>query len=144
MSRTWWIVLVAAIAIGAAVVIGVLVTQDDDETKTEATSALCGSLKTLDTSVKSLTSLDTSSATKSDYQSAVSAVQDDWDQVKSDAQDVQSASTGDLDSAWDDFSSAVKGVPDDASVSDAVNDVSQSGQGLASAAQSTEQSLSCS
>ena len=39
-----------------------------------------------------------------------------WDQVKTDAQDVQDAPTGDLDSAWDDFESAVKDIPDDSSV----------------------------
>ena len=44
----------------------------------------------------------------------MTAVQDDWNQVKSDAQAVQNAPTGDLDSAWDSFSSAVNGVPNSA------------------------------
>jgi hypothetical protein len=40
--------------------------------------------------------------------------------------------------------SAVKNVPDDASVSDAMNNVSQSAHQLASAAQSTALSVNCS
>ena len=37
-----------------------------------------------------------------------------------------------LDSAWDSFESAVQDVPDDASVSDALNDVKSSAQSLGS------------
>ena len=65
-------------------------------------------------------------------------------EVKTDAQGVHNASSGQLDSAWDNFDSAVKNVPDDASVSDAMNDASQSAQQLASAAQSTASSVNCS
>jgi hypothetical protein len=83
-------------------------------------------------------------ASKSDHQSDVSAIQNDWNQVKNDVQTVQNAPSGDLDSAWDSFASAVKDVPNDASVSDALNDVSQSAQQLASTAQSTASSVNCS
>jgi hypothetical protein len=64
--------------------------------------------------------------------------------VKSDAQAVQDAPTGSLDSAWDDFTSAVKDIPNAESVSDAVNSVTQSAQQLGSAAQSTASSINCS
>jgi hypothetical protein len=64
--------------------------------------------------------------------------------VQSDAQAVKNAPTGELDSAWDSFSSTVKNVPNDSSVSDAINSDSSSAQQLASAAQSTASSLSCS
>jgi hypothetical protein len=84
-----------------------------------------------------------STATKSDYENDITAVQNDWDQVKSDAQDVQNASTGDLDSAWNDFESVVKDVPDDASVSNAVSDVTSSADQLKST-QSTAASGDCS
>jgi hypothetical protein len=145
MDRKRWIMLIAGIGVvAAAVVIGLVVSGNDSPSKAEAASTLCGSLKTLEGSVKNLTGLDKSTATKSDYESAVSAVQNDWKQVKSDAQDVQDASTGDLDSAWNDFTSAVKNVPNDASASDALNDVTQSAQALDSAAQSTAQQMSCS
>ena len=145
MTRTRWILVLVGAGVVLAILIGVLGTRNDNsESKTEAVSNLCASVKTLGSSVKSLTSLDPSTASKSQYQSGVSTVQSDWNQVKTDFQDVQNASSGDLDSAWDSFSSAVKDVPNDASVSAALNDISQSAQGLASAAQSTASSLSCS
>lgn len=144
MSRLWWIVILVAAGVGLAVLIGVLGTRNDGETKSEAVSALCGSLTTLESSLKALTSIDTSTATKSEFDSDVTAVQDAWEQVKSDAQDVQSASTGDLDSAWDSFESTVKNIPDDSSVQDAVNDVTQSAGQLVSAAQTTASDVNCS
>jgi predicted Zn-dependent protease len=73
----------------------------------------------------------------------VTAVQNDWDQVKSDAQAVQDADTGDLDSAWDSFSSAVKNVPDDSSVQDAVTSITQSADDLVSAAETTASQVDC-
>ena len=141
MSRTWWIIIFVAVGVGLAVLIGVLGTRNEPS-KTEATSSLCSSLSSLETSLKNLTGLSSSSS-KSEYQSDVTAVQDDWNQVKSDAQAVQNAPTGDLDSAWDDFSSAVKNVPNDASVSDAVDDVTQSAQALVSTAQTTASEVNC-
>ena len=144
MSRLWWIVILVAVGVGLAVLIGVLGTRNDGETKSEAVSALCGSLTTLESSLKTLTSIDTSTATKSEFDSDVTAVQDAWEQVKSDAQDVQSASTGDLDGAWDSFESTVKNIPDDSSVQDAVNDVTQSAGQLVSAAQTTASDVNCS
>jgi hypothetical protein len=143
MSRFWWFVILGAVGIGFIILVGVLSSQDD-ETKSEATSALCGSLKTLETSIETLVNIDTSTATKSEFQSDVDAVQTAWDQVKTDAGDVQDADTGDLDSAWDDFESAVKDVPDDASVQDAVSDVSQAADELESTAKSTASSITCS
>ena len=93
--------------------------------------------------METLLNIDTSTASKSQFQSDVDAVQTAWDQVKTDASDVQDARTGDLDSAWDSFESAVKGIPDDASVSDAVNDVKQSADELVSTAKSTASSINC-
>jgi hypothetical protein len=144
MSRLWWIILLVAAGVGLAVVIGVLGNRgDDDETKSEAASSLCGSLTTLESSIQALLNIDTSTATKSEFQSDVDAVESAWDQVKTDAQDVQDADTGDLDSAWDSFESAVKDVPSDSSVSDAESAVSQSAADLESAAKSTASSVNC-
>ena len=89
MSRMWWIIVLVAGGIGLAVVVGVLGTRNAS-TKSEATASLCTSIKSLETSLTNLTSLP-SSASKSDYQNDVTAVQDDWSQVKTDAQAVQSA-----------------------------------------------------
>jgi len=143
MSRRWWIVIGVGVGVVLAILIGVLGTRNEPS-KADAISSLCSSLKSLESSVKSLTSLDPSTASKTQYQSDISAIQDDWNQVKSDAQDVQNAPTGDLDSAWDSFESAVKNIPNDSSASDALNDVSQSAQQLASTAQSTAASVNCS
>ena len=142
MSRMWWIIILVAAGIGAAVVIGVLGTRNEPS-KTETLNTFCDSLTTLGGSITTLTSLP-NSATKTDYENAVSAVQDDWNQVTSDAQAVQDAPTGDLDSAWDSFTAAIKDVPNDASVEEAVNDVSQSAEQLASAANTTASEVNCS
>ena len=145
MSRMWWIIVLVAAGVGLAVVIGILGTRNEPSgpSKTEAISSLCGSLKSLESSIKNLTNLSSSSS-KADYQADITAVQNDWNQVKSDTQAVQNAPTGDLDSAWDSFSSAVKDVPNDASVQDAVKDITQSADQLASAAATTASQINCS
>ena len=141
MSRRAWLIVLVAVGVAFAILVGVLSNQNQPS-KAEAVNSLCSSLQALDSSVKQLTSLSSSSS-KSDYQSDVDAVQNDWNQVKSDAQDVQNAPMGSLDSAWDNFSSTVKNVPNDASVSDAVNDIKQSADQLVSAAQSTASEVNC-
>lgn len=144
MSKTWWIILIlVAAGVGLAVLIGVLGTRNEPS-KTEAVSSLCSSLQGLESSLKTVTSIDASTTTQSELQSDVNAVKTAWDQVQSDAQAVQNASTGSLDSAWNSFESAVKDIPNASSVSDAVTSVQQAGQQLDSAAQSTASSLSCS
>jgi hypothetical protein len=143
MTRMRWIIVLVAAGVGLAVLIGVLGTRNEPSTsKTEATSALCSSLKTLDSSIRTLTSIDTSTATKADYQADVTAVENAWNQVTADAQAVQDAPTGQLDSAWSSFESSVKNVPDSSSVSDAVSSISSSAQALSAAVGSTEAQLS--
>ena len=77
----------------------------------------------MDSDVQALLALEPTSASQSDYQDAVDSIQSDWDDMKSDASNLASVNMSTLDSAWDDFKSAVDDVPDDASVSDALNDV---------------------
>ena len=88
--------------------------------------------------------LSPTTASKDDYQSAAPDVESAWDQVKTDAGDLNEVSTSALDSAWDSFKSAVDDVPDDASVSDALNDVSQAAQSLLSTTKSTLTGPDCS
>ena len=112
MSKTWWIILIlVAAGVGLAVLIGVLGTRNEPS-KTEAVSSLCSSLQGLESSLKTVTSIDARSTTQSELQSDVNAVKTAWDQVQSDAQAVQNASTGSLDSAWNSFESAVGGHPE--------------------------------
>ena len=148
MSKTTrWILIGVAAGVGLAILIGVLGTRNEPsssgETKAQATSGLCSSLKSLGTSIQSLVSLGTG-ASKSEYQADVTTIENDWSQVQSDYQALQEAEPGDLDNAWNDFESAVKAVPDSDSASDAVSSVTQSADALKSAAQSTASSLSCS
>jgi hypothetical protein len=144
MSRRGWIIVLIAAGIGLAILIGVLGTRNEpSQTKAEATAGLCTSLQGLDSSLKTLTSLDPGTATADELNTDVSAVQSSWNTVKSSAQDVQNASMGSLDSAWDSFSSAVKDIPNASSVSDAVTSVQQAGQQLESTAKSTASSINC-
>lgn len=144
MSRKTWIVL-AAVGVGAgvAILIGVLASRDG-ESQTQASQSFCSSLDTLDSSLTVLTDLSPTGTSKENYQAAVSEVQSNWDAVKSDASDLQDVTTSELDDAWGTFESAVQGVPEDASVSDALNDVSSATQTLRSSVKSTLSGPDCS
>jgi hypothetical protein len=143
MSKMTWIILAAVVGIGLAILIGVTGSATADS-PAEAEANLCSSLGSLNAATNNLESLDPKTASKSDYQSAVSDVDDAWDDVKGDAQDVKTAGTNALNGAWNEFTQAVQGVPSDASVSDALQSVSQSAQKLVSTTQSTLSGLSCS
>jgi hypothetical protein len=88
-------------------------------------------------------SLSPTSASQSDYQSAVSEVEDDWDEVEDAASSLASMTMSELGDDWDTFKSAVDDVPDDASVSDALGDIGSAAQTLASDAASTLSGPDC-
>ncbi len=144
MSRRGWIILLVALGIGAAVLIGIYAVSKDEDSQADAQAAFCSSLDSLESDTQALVALDPTSASKDDYESAVDDIQSDWDQVKSDASNLASINMSTLDSAWDSFKSAVDDVPDDASVSDALNDVKTSAQSLVSTVQSTLTGPDCS
>ena len=143
MSRRAWFIVMAAAGVGILILIGVLSTRGG-ESQATAQDNFCSSLTALKGSINDLTSLSPSTASKSDYQSDVDAIQSDWDQVKSDASDLTNVTTSQLDDSWDSFKSAVDDVPSDASVTDALNDVSSSAKTFASSAQSTLSGPDCS
>ena len=143
MTRNTWIIVLVAGGVGLAVLIGLLGDRGG-ESQAQAQQSFCSSLSGLESSIQSLTDLSPTSASKDDYQSAVSNVDSAWDQVKTDAGDLKDVSTSTLDSAWDSFTSAVDDVPDDASVSDALSDVSQAAQSLLSTTKSTLTGPDCS
>jgi hypothetical protein len=143
MTRKGWIILLIAVGAGAAILIGILGSLGG-ESQSEARQNFCSSLDSLESSVTALTSLDPTSASKDDYQSAVSEIQSDWDTVKSDASDLTNVTMSQLDDAWDSFESAVQDVPDDASVTDALNDVASAAQTLGSSVKSTLSGPDCS
>ena len=137
MSRNVWIAILVVAGVVGAILIGIWATSGGGESQADAEQAFCSSLSTLESSVEALTSLDPTSASQSDYQSAVSTIESDWDQVKSDASNLASIDMSTLESAWDSFKSAVDDVPDDASVSDALSDVKTSADSLVSTVKST-------
>ena len=143
MSRNMWIIVLVAGGVAVAVAIGLLGTGAASPRRTRS-RASARALTALEGSINSLTGLSPTSASKSDYQSAVDEIQSDWDAVKTDASDLGNITMSQLDSAWDSFESAVQGVPDDASVSDALNDVKSSAQSLGSTVSSTLTGPDCS
>jgi len=136
MNRRTWIIVLVVVGVGLAIVIGVL-GERGGESQEQAQESFCSSLSGLESSIESLTNLSPSSASKDDYQSAVSEIESSWDDVKTDAGDLTDVTTGELDSAWDDFKSAIDDVPDDSSVSDAISDVSQAADSLLTTTKST-------
>jgi hypothetical protein len=136
MGRRGLIIAVIAVVGGIAIAIA-LIARDDGDSQAGAQEAFCSSLSALDSSVQALQALEPTTASKEDYESAVSQIEDDWDEVKKDASELADVTTSDLDDAWDDFKSAVDDVPDDASVSDALGDVASSAQTFGSTVQAT-------
>ena len=123
--------------------IGIWAVSKDENSQADAEAAFCSSLDSLESSVQALLALDPSTASKDDYQADVDTIQSDWDQVKSDASSLVNVDMSTLDSAWDSFKSAVDDVPDDASVSDALNDVKSAADSLASTVKSTLSGPDC-
>jgi hypothetical protein len=143
MTGKRWILVLVGAGVVLAVVIG-FAGKRGGESQAQAQENFCSSLGGLESSINALTGLSPTSASKDDYESAVSNVESEWDQVKSDAGDLKDISMSSLDSAWDSFKSAVDDVPSDASVSDALNDVSESAQSLVSTTKSTLSGPDCS
>jgi hypothetical protein len=139
MGKKGIIILLIALGLGAAVVIGWL-----GESETRADKQLCSSLESLQSSVTALKSIDASTASKSTFQSDVSAVQSAWSNVASDAKDVADIDMDSLDSAWSSFESAVKAVPDSDSVADAQSAISEATTNLETAVTSTIGQADCS
>ena len=142
MDRRHWLIVIAALGVGAIILVAILSNRGDSQA--QAQDAFCSSLTSLDSSLQDFQALDASSASQDDYQSAVSAIDDDWDQVKSDAGSLVDVDIDTIEGAWDDFKSAVDDVPDDASVSDAIGDVSGAAKSFASTVQSTLTGPDCS
>jgi hypothetical protein len=145
MTRTTWIIVLVAGGVGLALIIGLLggCNESEQEQQQSAVSELCSSLNSLGSDTAALMSLNPVSASKDDYESAVSDVEDDWDEVQSNASEVESTTMSLLSSSWDSFKQAVDDVPDDASVSDALQGIAQAGQQLQTSTASTLSAVQC-
>ena len=139
MGKTGWIILLVGAGLLIAVGIGIA-----SNSQSVAENRYCNDLETLQSSISSLTSLTPASSTQGEFQSNVGAVQSAWGNVKISAGHLSGVNMDALDSAWNDFSEAVQGVPSSASVSDAEQSISQSTQGLQSAVRSSIDSYDCS
>ena len=137
------LIIVLAVGVGIAVLIG-LAGARGSSGSVSSQASLCSSLTSLESSVTDVTALDPSTASKSDYQSAVSTVQEDWTAVVVAAKGTASTTMSTLNSAWDSFESSVKAVPSDASVNDAITSVQTSGQALVATTKSTLTGFGCS
>ena len=138
------LLIVLAVGVGIAVLIGLAGARGSSTTTVSSQANLCSSLSSLESATSDLIGLDPSTASKSDYQSAVSTVQSDWSQVKTAASGAASATVSTLEDAWDTFETAVEDVPSDASVADALSSVQASGQALVSTTKSTLSGFGCS
>lgn len=142
MTRTLWLIVLGVVLAGGAIVIGVL-GNTGGESQADARQAFCSSVSSLQGSLDDLTGLSPTTASRSDYGAAVDNVQNAWDEVKSSASDLKDVTTSQLSDDWDSFESAVQAVPDDASVSDALDSIKSATQTLASSVSSTLSGPDC-
>jgi len=87
------------------------------------------------------TSLDSSTASRSQVQGDLNTIPSDWNTVHSDSQPLKNWPTGDLDRAWSRIETSVKNVSNSSSPPDALKSITQAAQELAPAAQSTASEL---
>ena len=134
-----WIIALIVVGVGGAIALGLAANSE-----TRAEKQLCSSLSSLQSDLASLQNLDPSTTSQEDLQSDVSDIQSDWDDVKSDAQNLKDINIDSLEGAWNDFESAVQGIPDDVSLSEATSEFSQAAQTFTSSVQDTVGDLDCS
>jgi hypothetical protein len=140
MTRRSWVIVLIAAGVGLAILIGVLGTRNEPSaSRADSVNALCNSLAGLGSSVDTLVT----STSTSQFQTNAEAVKASWTQVQSDFKAVQSAPPGQLESAWNAFTSSVKNAGSAGSASAAVSDIEQSVKTLASAAESAASSVHC-
>ena len=108
MTKTLWLILLGAVLAGGVVLIAVL-GSGGERIAGRGAAELLLERRRARVVRQSLTGLSPTTASKSDYQSAVDAIQSDWDAVKSDASDLKDVTTSQLSSAWDSYESAVAG-----------------------------------
>ena len=134
MSRRGWIVTLVVGGLALAIVIGVLANSQSVQE-----GQYCDSLEALESSLTSLTALDPNTASADQVQSDINSVQNDWGDVKTDAQNLHDSNQQALNTAWNSFQKAVGDLKSNGSTADVQN----AAKGLASAAQSSVDSYHC-
>ena len=134
-----WIIGLVAVGVVIAVGIGFA-----SNSQSVAEKRYCNDLETLQGSLTNLTSLNPTSGTQGELEAATGAVQSAWGNVKISAGHLSDVNLDSLEDAWNDFAQSLQGVSASASVSDAEQAISQSGQALQSAVKSSADSYDCS
>ena len=134
-----WIIGLVAVGVVIAVGIGFA-----SNSQSVAEKRYCNDLETLQASLTNLTSLTPSDGTQGELEAATGAVQSAWGNVKISAGHLSNVNLDSLEDAWNDFAQSLQGVSASASVSDAQQAISQSGQALQSAVKSSADSYDCS
>ncbi len=132
IPRTLSVVLVAAVLSVSLVACG-------DE---EAEASLCDSLSGFQSSVSDLRDLDDDSS-KEELEAARDDVGEALDQVISDASDLAGVRLDGLQSAFGDLRTAIDDLPDDTSISDAVEELEPQLDSIGTAFQAIFAGLNC-
>jgi hypothetical protein len=136
MVRGLAVALVAALALLAAGCGG-------KESSATAKQNFCSSVDELAASVVALQGLSPSTTTKDDLKAARQRIEDAWDQVRDDSEDLKDATVSDLRQAGDELSSGVKSLPDDATLVDAAVALRSDLTSFAQAFSKTVSSVGC-
>jgi hypothetical protein len=130
------------VAVGLSLSVLILAACQPAQTGAEAASTFCGDLRALNRSVASLTST-TGAATVGEYQQRWQAVEDDWTALKESAKAVPQARTSDLETAVNDLKQTVNGLPKDASLAEASQQVQPKVQAVGQARQQVGSGVRC-
>lgn len=140
MIKTW-------IVVGIVAVLGIAaVACDDDDTPSveEANQELCSDLSVLDSALAALgTTITNPNSTVEQLNSDRDAVKDALDSVDSSAEDVGSARTAELDSAYSALDQAIQDVPDETTLAAAVNILTPAVEGVVAAEVQLFSDLGC-
>jgi hypothetical protein len=129
MSKKAWIILLVAVGVGLAIVLGVLA-----NSQSVAENKYCSALDGLESSAAVVAAADPSSS-PDQLETDISAVQQAWGDAKSAASHLSSVNQSSLDSAWNGFQNAVK--------SNSSQSITAAAQTLESAAKSSLDSYDC-
>lgn len=133
--------IIGLVAVGVVIAVGVGFASNSQSV---AEKRYCNDLETLQGSLTNLTSLSPTSGTQGELEAATGAVQSAWGNVKISAGHLSDVNLDSLEDAWNDVAQSLQGVSASASVSDAEQAISQSGQALQSAVKSSADSYDCS
>lgn len=132
----------ALAAVSAAAALGLSACGGSDaENEANAVENLCSGLAEFSNAVSGLKGLDPESG---DFEAQASAVENSWQDVESDAQDVEQADVATLKSAWSALESAIDELPSDTTPAQALQAVQPQITALEGAVQETEGQLDCS